>query len=85
MTTQNIITLTRQRHRGQDIIRKPVTPDTFRYGLANHHLKQGTDSRYIQEWLGHESSKTTEVYTHVTNSNFMKFKNPLDDLFEDDS
>ncbi len=37
--------------------------------------------RYIQTFLGHDSSKTTEVYTDVTNVNFEKFKNPLDDLF----
>ena len=38
--------------------------------------------RYIQELLGHKSSKTTEIYTHVSNKDIGKIKNPLDNLFE---
>jgi len=38
------------------------------------------DLRYIQIFLGHDSSKTTEVYTDVSNVNFERFKNPLDDI-----
>ncbi|MGV8091817.1 MAG: tyrosine-type recombinase/integrase [Mangrovibacterium sp.] len=56
----------------------------LRRSFATHHLEQGTDLRYIQEWLGHESSKTTEIYTHVSQNNFMKFRNPIDDLNLDD-
>ena len=45
-------------------------------------LKQGTDLRYIQELLGHNSSKPTEIYTHVSKNGIAKIKNPIDDLFK---
>jgi len=38
--------------------------------------------RYIQELLGHQSSKTTEIYTHVTDNGLKKIKSLFDDLFE---
>jgi integrase/recombinase XerD len=63
-------------------IQQPVTPHMLRHSFATHLLEQGTDLRYIQELLGHSSSKTTEIYTHVTTKNFSKIKNPIDDLLE---
>ena len=37
-------------------------------------LESGTDLRYIQELLGHNSSKTTEIYTHVSTKNIQQIK-----------
>ncbi|PLB20694.1 tyrosine-type recombinase/integrase [Mariniflexile rhizosphaerae] len=43
-------------------------------------LEKGTDLRYIQELLGHSSSKTIEIYTHVNMISLQQVKSPLDDL-----
>ena len=61
-------------------ITKRVTVHSLRHSFATHLLENGTNLRYIQSLLGHSSSKTTEIYTHVTTKGFDQLKSPLDGL-----
>jgi integrase/recombinase XerD len=61
-------------------LRKEVSLHWLRHSYATHLLESGTDLRYIQELLGHRSSKTTEIYTHVTVKSIQKIRSPFDDL-----
>ncbi len=55
-----------------------VTPHTLRHSYATHLKDEEIDLRYIQTLPGHSSSKTTEVYIHVSKNSYISIKSPLD-------
>jgi hypothetical protein len=72
----------KQEEKVADLLRPnpSATVHTLRHSFATHRLEKGVDLRYIQDFLGHESSKTTEIYTQITKNGLQKIKSPLDDL-----
>ncbi len=62
------------------ILKKGLTLHSLRHSFATHLLENGTDIRYIQEILGHNSPKTTMIYTHVSERNLQNIKNPFDTI-----
>ena len=73
-TVQHIVESARRRAG----IAKRVTVHTLRHSFATHLLEAGTDLRYIQELLGHASTRTTQIYTHVSTRELGRIRSPLD-------
>ena len=65
---------------GKIIKNHSFTLHCLRHSYATHLLEAGVSLRYIQELLGHKSSKTTEIYTWVSMTGLQKIKNPTDDF-----
>jgi site-specific recombinase XerD len=59
-------------------LQQNISAHMLRHSFATHLLEQGLDLRYIKQLLGHGSSKTTEIYTHVSSKALANIKSPLD-------
>lgn len=78
LSTQSIRTII-QNHGIKSAFKEKVNPHTFRHSFATLLLERDTDIRYIQQFLGHSSITTTQIYTTVSElkkTEILTLKNP---------
>lgn len=63
-----------------ELFNKKVNCHTFSHFFATHLLQSGTDIRTVQELLGHNDVKTTQIYTHVLGQHYAGTQSPIDSL-----
>ncbi len=63
-------------------LKKTVTPHMLRHSFATHLMDNGVDTRIIQKLLGHNSIKTTSIYTHVSQKDLQKIISPIDHILQ---
>jgi site-specific recombinase XerD len=49
-------------------IKKPVHAHVMRHSCATHMVRNGVDTSFVQKQLGHAFISTTQIYTHLLNS-----------------
>lgn len=69
-----------RRHKKQCGITKIATQHSSRPSFAAHLLDNGTDTRFIQELLGHKYISTSQNYTNVSSRSMKVVKSPMEDL-----
>ena len=63
-------------------IRRDVTVHTLRHSFATHLVQNGADIRYVQNFLGHKSINTTEIYTHLDMHHIKEIYDKVNDSTE---
>ena len=59
-------------------INKRITTPSLKHSYSIHIVKRNINLRLIQEALGHNSSRTTEIYTKLSKENIANMVSPID-------